>query len=514
MAPAPTTPALAVDRVTKRYGAVTALHEVGFEVAAGTIHALVGANGSGKSTLVEVVAGVERAELGGALSVFGRPLDPARGAPSAAHRAGVRVVHQRPTLFAGLTVAENVGIGGGLPTGRGGRVRWRQADELAASCLARLGLDVSPRTSVERLPPAVQVLVAVARALVDTDEASSAPRLFLLDEPTAALPAREVDVLLAGLRRLAEHGHAVVLVTHRLDEVGAAADVATVLRDGRQVGTFVVGSVPPGQVVEMITGGPDVAVGSGGDRVAGASADPPVLEVDDLHVGGLAGVSLTVGRGEVVGVAGLLGSGRSTLLEGLFGVRRPRHGLVRLDGRALDLRTPRQAMRAGLALVPEQRARAVFATGSVAENLSIAELPRWWRRGRLDRAGERRAAAHDLERFGIVAASPRAPVDTLSGGNQQKVVIARWLRRSPRLLLLDEPTLGVDVGARAEIHALVRRYVAEQGAGALVVSSDAGELGQVADRILVLRSGRVAHELPGDADPRQVERLAHQEVLA
>jgi ribose transport system ATP-binding protein len=508
--------ALEVRDLSKRYGPVLALDDVSIEVAAGTVHALVGANGSGKSTLIKVLAGVERAEPGASAFVHGRPLAIHHPDPAAAAAVGVRVVHQGSTVFPELTVAENVALGGDLPTRSGGSIRWAEANRRAAAALARLGVQVSPRARVGELSAAVQTLVAVARALGDVVPDVESPRLVVLDEPTAALPAREVELLLGGLRRLADEGHAVLLVTHRLDEVASAADVATVLRDGRVVGTFAVGSVPPAEVVAMITGTSAVAdEPADHEPAARPPGSAPLLEVHDLVVDGLDGVSLEVQEGEVVGVAGLLGSGRSTLLEALFGARRRRRGQVLLDGTPLDLRSPSRAMRAGVALVPEQREQAVFIGQSLAENLSIADLPRWQRRGRLDRAAERRAAAEDVAAFGIVASSPRAPMATLSGGNQQKVVLARWLRRSPRLLLLDEPTLGVDVGARAEIHGLVRRAAAERGAGVLFVSSDVEELCALTDRVLVLHGGRVAHELHADqATPGALDQLVHQEVLA
>ncbi len=499
-------PALAIQGLTKRYGAVTALDDVSLTVTRGTIHALVGANGSGKSTLIRVLAGVERGEPGGTIAVGPEVMAADRVSPHQAHRAGVRVVHQVPTVFPDLTVAENIGIGAGLPTRPGGSIRWRQVDRRAAEVLARLGLEVAPRTRVGDLSPARQTLVAVARAFADSDDEAAGGALLVLDEPTAALPTREVTTLLVGLQAAVDHGHTVLLVTHRLDEVARAAHDATVLRDGRHRATFAVGSIPPSEVVAMITGSAEATA----RPHATAVTERAFLDVQGLRAGGLGGISFRVREGEILGIAGLLGSGRSTLLEALFGARPTTEGRVGLGGTPLDLRSPTRAMAAGVALVPEQRARAVFADQSVAGNLSLAEVGRFWTGRRMDRKAERRAAVADMAEYRIVAASPDAEMTSLSGGNQQKVVLARWMRRSPRLLLLDEPTLGVDVGARAEIHEMIRRYVTGPRA-ALIVSSDVEELCGMADRILVLRAGRIAHEIEaGGADPDLVNQLVHE----
>ena len=428
-------PALEARGLTRHYGAVAALDDVSIEVAPGTLHALVGANGSGKSTLIRIVAGVEVAEPGGTVTVGEHSVGADRISPGFARQAGVHVVHQVSTAFAELTVAENIGVAD-LPTRFGG-IDWRRLRREASALLDRLGVDVDPSTRMGSLSPARQTLVTVARAF------AGEPELLILDEPTAALPAREVDILLDGLRRVA---------------------------------TFAVGSVEPAEVVTMITG-------TAGEAVSHVSARGTVLlEVDGLAAGPLDGIDLTVHEGEIVGVAGLLGSGRTTLLEAVFGARPRRAGRMRLAGEAFAPRSPADAMAAGVGFVPEQRERSTFPGQSVAENLAIADPGRrWWR----DRDRERRDAARDLAELAIVAAGPDATIGSLSGGNQQKVVLARWLRRRPRLLLLDEPTLGVDVGARAAIHALIRGHVAA-GNGALVVSSDTDELQVLADRTLVL----------------------------
>ena len=587
-------PALAVRGLTRHYGPVVALDGVDLDVGPGSIHALIGANGSGKSTLIRVVAGVERGAPGGTVSVGAEQVAADRTSPAWSHAAGLRVVHQGASTFPDLTVAENIGLGAGLPTRPGRSIRWSQARSTASDALARLGVAVDPASRLGDLGPAVQTLVAIARALADVDASGEAePRLVVLDEPTAALPEREVAALRGGLRHLVAAGHAVLLVAHRLDEVTRAADHATVLRDARRVASFAVGSRPPDEVVALITGsaagtrstrpqrsdersverssafplvaaevsserraaaeapstavrsatdGPGGAPGDAGrsapvpsaagssaaddragpahphDDAFGSSSPAPLLAVRGLRAGRLSGVSFSVGDGEIVGVAGLLGSGRSTLLEALFGVRRASADQVILAGDVLALNAPGRAMAAGVALVPEQRERSVFATSPVAENLSIADLDRFrqgGRAGRVDRHAERAAAAGDLDRYSVVAGSADAPMTTLSGGNQQKVVLARWLRRDPRLLLLDEPTLGVDVGARAELHRLIRETAAAGGRAVLCVSSDVEELCALADRILVLHDGRLVDEVSGDdARPDRVNQLVHRGAAA
>jgi ribose transport system ATP-binding protein len=519
-APAARAPALSVRGVSQLYGSVHALRDVTFDVAPGTIHALVGANGSGKSTLIRIVAGVEPA-ASGELTINGQSFDATRGTVAEAALAGIRVVHQHSNGFPDLTVAENIAIGTGFTRGRLGAIRWRALHRQTEALTERYGLHVSPQTRLGDLAPAAQTLVAIARAFagmdlhehaISTDGSAhrDARRLIVLDEPTAALTAPEVELLLRGLRSVRAQGHAVVLVTHRLDEVVAAADYVTVLRDGRHVATRPAPEASHDDLVSMITGT------SAAPTSAPAPANPlrDLVTISDLTVDGVSNASFQIRDGEILGLTGLLGSGRSTILEGLFGARRTRAGTVTFAGAPLNLCSPAAAMRAGAAFGPEQRERAVFPNQSLAENLSAAALPRRWRGLRIDQPRERNDAAVDTAAFGITAAGPDVAMNTLSGGNQQKAILARWMRRAPRLLLLDEPTLGVDVGARAEIHRMIREYVTT-GRAALYVSSDVEELCVIADRILVLHDGSIAHELTGAAkNPDTVNQLVHQSTAA
>jgi ribose transport system ATP-binding protein len=498
--------ALAVSRVSKRFGPTVALDDVAFELARGSIHALLGGNGSGKSTLIKVLAGVESADRG-RLDTRGHAFDLRTMTPAQSRAAGLRFVHQQRSTFPELTIAENFALGRGFEKTASGRIRWRQTRRHAAQVLERFGIDAHPDTEVGDLAPAIEKMVAIARALQDQDGAHDG--VLLLDEPTAALPDAEVTILADALRRYAARGQTILYVTHRLEEVFAVADSATLLRDGQLVATVSPRELTHDDLVELIMGRPVEEVA----RLRGRRRGTAILEVRDLAAGPLEPLTLSLRAGEVVGVSGLIGSGRSSLLKALFGALERRSGEVRLDGARVDLPTPHAAMAAGFAYVPEDRAGdAAFAELSVKENLSIASLDAYSRLGRLRMRREDRDAHELLGRFRIRAESVEAPLSSLSGGNQQKAILARCLRRDPRVLLLDEPTQGVDVGAREEIYELVRDAVAN-GAAALLASSDSEELATVCDRVVVLCKGRLVGELAGDElASEELQRLAHTEI--
>jgi ribose transport system ATP-binding protein len=499
---------LRVEHVSKAFGATRALDDVSLALARGRVHALLGGNGSGKSTLIKAIAGVEPADAG-ELEIRGERHDLSAMTPRQAREAGLHFVHQQRSTFPDLTVTENLAIGRGFDTAAGGRIEWRRARKRATAVLARFEIDVGPDTELGRLGPATRTMVAIARALQDQD--GDADGVLLLDEPTAPLPAPEAALLLDALRRYAAAGQAIVLVTHRLEEVFAVADWATLLRDGR-----VVGEVEPRQLDHDSLA--ELMMGRGVERIErsrGGSVGRTVLATRGLAVGSLAPLDLDLREGEIVGLGGLIGSGRSTLLETLFGVRPAESGEVMVDGEEWRIDSPVEAMAAGFAFVPEDRQRhAAFPDLSVAENLSLTVVPDYWHRGLLNRRRERRDTLGLFDSFLIVAESDAAPLRSLSGGNQQKVVLARWLRRRPRVLLLDEPTQGVDVAARAEIYELILRAVGD-GAAALVASSDFEELARLCDRVVVLRKGAVAAELrDGDLEADRIARLANAEVAA
>jgi len=500
------TPALAVSEVSKTYPGTRALRSVSLSILPGELHALVGGNGSGKSTLVKLLAGVEQADPGGTIALGGQQLEAARMTPAHARALGLRFVHQDAGVFPDMSIAENLALGRAYETGAVGRVRWKELTARARSELEVVGLDCNPRDLLGSLGAARQTLVAIARALADMTDHSE--RVLILDEPTAALPSQEADHLLDTLGRLTAGGLAVLLVTHRLDEVVGVAHRVSILRDGQMVACVEGAGLTEERLIEHIVGRP---LGAVFPEMPEPSTDQAALTVENLTAGPLRDVSLTVRRGEVVGIAGLLGTGRTTLLRSVYGDLKPESGRVLVGSRRLAGRTPAEAIRAGVAYVPEDRKReAIFGDLSVRDNLLLASLPEFWRPYGMASRQENTEARTLVRRFGIKAPGTANPISALSGGNQQKAVIARWLRRNPALLLLDEPTQGVDIGARADIYRIIRAAV-EQGAAVLMVASDFDELARVCDRVLVLRRGRfVAEVKPPGLDHEHLTHLAYQ----
>lgn len=514
-----TTPAvLEALGVSKRFGATAALTDASLRVRQGTVHALLGGNGSGKSTLFKCLAGVHTADTG-TVAVRGAELAATHLTARRAHQLGLRFVHQDLGLFDGLTVAENIAIGSGFPT-QGGRIRWRALRNRVAGLLDRLEIPAAPDTPVGTLRPATRTLVAIARALQDQDGNEC---VLLLDEPTASLPDAESRALMVALRQRAAAGQTIVLVSHRMREVLDVADDFTVFRDGRLARSLVAESPTEEDLVTAMAGrpvpsqrersAPAVMVAASGPAETSASAtasapadvvpeqagpgknQEPVLVISDLAVGPLTGLELSVSPGEVVGIAGLLGSGRSTTLGAVFGLLRPVAGRVRLAGEDVTGSSTRAMMARGAALVPQDRLGDAVLTGmTVRENASLSVLRSYYR-GWMRAGRERRDTRALASAFRVRTPSVETPLAALSGGNQQKVVLARWLRRAPSLLLLDEPTQGVDVVARADIYRAVRDS-ALAGCAVLVASSDFDELARLCDRVVVLRAGRAAVTVP------------------
>ena len=490
---------LSVRGVGRRYDGVTALSGVSLDVRGGEVLGIVGENGAGKSTLLKILSGVVQPSEG-ALAVAdaaGALREVALDGVREAARAGIALVHQE------LNLAENLDVAGAIHLGREparfgflDRAKMR-AD--SARWLARVGLDVDPGTLCGSLGIAQRQLVEIAKAL------STESRILILDEPTSSLTARETTRLLAIIEELRAAGVAVVFVSHHLDEVMKIADRVVVLRDGRKTGELTRGEYDRA-MIERLMVGRDIA------RAAGRAprADAPVrLRVESL-VGAhrsRKSVSFTVRAGEIVGIAGLVGSGRTELLEAIAGIA-PHHGAVRLDGREIEPSAPVR-VRAGIAIVPEDRARnGLFLEDSVATNLSLAWIDRTSRGRLVDAGGERTMVERLVARVQLRPATPARRVQTLSGGNQQKSVLGRWLAVDPKVLLLDEPTRGVDVGARAEIHAEVRR-LADAGGAVVFASSELEEVLLLADRILVMHEGGIAGELDSrDATEVAIMRLA------
>lgn len=474
--------------VSKRYGGVVALDDVDFTVYAGERHCLVGENGSGKSTLVKILTGVVFPDPGARIELGGRAF--ARLTPQQSIGLGVQVVHQDLSVFPNLTVAENIALPAHLQASRR-LVRWRAVRRMAAQILERIGVPLDLDATVGQLPVADQQVVAICRAF------ASNARLLVLDEPTASLTQREVNRLFGIVRELQARGIATLFISHRLDEVLEIGERVTVLRDGRRVGTFAREEVDPSTLARLMTGKE-----IWGPRAAAQGNEPParvILEVRHLsRRRNFADVSLTVREGEVVGLIGPLGSGRTELALSLFGMNPPDSGEVWVDGRRVRLWTNQEAIRAGIAYVPENRlTQGLVTRQSVASNLMVTALERL--AGAFGLIGRRRRRAYcegAVRTFDIRAASIEAPVRTLSGGNQQKVVMAKWLLTQPRVLILDGPTVGIDVGARETIYAMIRQ-MAERGVGVLLISEEVPEVLANCHRILVMKRGRVVAEFRG-----------------
>jgi rhamnose transport system ATP-binding protein len=468
--------------VSKSFGAVAALREVRLELWPGEAHGLVGENGAGKSTLVKILAAVHRPDSG-IVRLDGEPVE--SGGPADARDAGIAVIYQEPTLFPDLSVAENIFVAR-QPRRRFGRVDRSVMRQRSLELFDRLGVHLDPDRPARGLSIADQQIVEIAKAL------SLDARLLVMDEPTAALSGVEVERLFTVARSLRQHGVAILFISHRLDEIFALCERVTVLRDGEWISTDRIEDLQVEQVVRRMVGR---EVSSLYSKVATQAADV-ALEVRGLtRYGVFEDVSLSVRRGEVVALAGLVGAGRSEVIRAIFGVDRYDRGEVLVGGEPLPPRKPATAMAMGLALVPEDRRQ----QGLVME-LSVernATLTRRWalsRLGLLRRAAERRAARSWTERLNVVAGRMSDPVSTLSGGNQQKIVLAKWLSTTPRILLVDEPTRGIDVATKAEVHRLLSELAAE-GMAVVMVSSELPEVLGMADRVLVMHEGRLVREI-------------------
>jgi ribose transport system ATP-binding protein len=488
-------PVLTVRGVGKSYPGVRALDGVDLEVHAGEVHCLLGQNGAGKSTLIKVVSGLIAPD-GGTVELMGEPL--ALGNPVDALRRGIATIYQELDLVPSMRAYENVALG---HESRSGRLLRRDEDvRRTRELFAQLGHpEIDPHAIVGELSPAKQQMVSMARAL------SHEVKVLVLDEPSAILDGEEVDTLLALVRRLAEQGVAIVYITHRMDEVARIGSRVTVLKNGRTVFEGPAGTAR-GELVEKMVGKAveDVFPPRGGEP------GEVLLDVHDLSRSReFENVSLSVRAGEVVGIAGLVGAGRTEVVRCLYGLTRPTSGAVTVAGRALRAGDVRSALQAGLALAPEERkSQGLVLDWELDKNVSLPSLPRFARMRLLRPRKERAAAAAQLRRLGTRPDNPAAHARTLSGGNQQKVVLARWLLHGCRVMLLDEPTRGIDVEARSEIYRQVRDFTGE-GGGALVVSSDFAELVGLCDRIVVLREGRLVGELRGTtATEAQVLALA------
>jgi ribose transport system ATP-binding protein len=496
--------ALRIEHLSKTFAGQVAVDDVGITVAAGEVHALVGQNGSGKSTLIKILAGYHQPDPGdGRAWVNDQPLTLGDG--HAATAAGIRFVHQDLGLVGMLSAIENLAITAGYLTGPGRRIRWRAEAQRTRYALSALGLpNLDITAPVQSLPPSQRTAIAIARALVGWEDGAS---LLILDEPTATLPGDDVRRLFEVIHRLRERGVSILYVSHHLDEVFELADRVTVLRDGVRKATTAVNDLDHNGLVELI-------VGHGVETSSSTSAGTggaPLLTVRDLRGATVHGIDLDITPGEIVGLAGITGSGREHVL-GLIAGQTPRgDGDAMLDGTPIANYDPRQAIDSGVAFVPAERGlRGTITPMNVRENLTITGLSRHVKQFRVNRKAELDEAVSWIEQLAVKTSSTEAPIGSLSGGNQQKVMFGKALRLAPKLLLLDEPTQGVDIGAKAQIHALIDRAAAE-GVSTLVASTDTDELVRLCHRVVVLVDGHVVATLTGDdITPERIEHTQLQ----
>nr|WP_203453754.1 sugar ABC transporter ATP-binding protein [Jiangella aurantiaca] len=481
-------PLLQMHGIVKVFPGVRALDGVDLDVRAGEVHCLLGQNGAGKSTLIKVLAGAHQPDEG---EIRWQGEQIRLTTPMAAMKNGIATIYQELDLVDGLTVAENIYLGHEMASA--GFARRGETQKAAAALLSRLGHpEISPRREVGALSAAGKQIVSMARAL------SHDVKLIIMDEPSAVLDQEEVARLFKVIRDLTAEGVAVVYISHRLEEIRQIGDRVTVLKDGRTVATGLAARDTPTRELTRRMTGRDIEYVFP-PRQSRDGDGSVVLAVRDLSAGKeFSGVDFEVRAGEIVGLAGLVGSGRSEILETIYGARKASSGSVSVDGRTLRNGSVRAAVGAGVGLCPEERkSQGLLLDEAIYRNVSLATIGRFARGGFLNRGDEKRAATEHIKSLDVRPADVERAVRTLSGGNQQKVVLARWLLRECRVLLLDEPTRGVDVGARSEIYALVRR-LADEGVAVVLVSSEVPEVLGLADRVLVLRDGVVVHTGPAD----------------
>ena len=495
---------LQLNQVTKSFGAVRALQGVSFDLRAGEVHALLGENGAGKSTLIKIVTGAHQPDAG-EIVVGGRPVEGLT--PMKARELGITCIYQQPALFPDLTVAENIALR--LDPGHPfQRVRWPEARRRAQQLLKQIGAEIAPETEVRALSMPQQQLVEIACAL------AAKATIVIMDEPTASLTQKEQQLLFNVVRHLREIGAGVIYISHRLEEIFALADRVTVLRDGETVGTRQVRGDPgAGGRVESVPAGSirineseliQLMVGRQVNQTfpaAEGALGEVVLATRALGcaAGGVREVTLEIRAGEVLGVAGMVGAGRTELARILFGITPADQGEILLAGRKIRIGSPEDAIARGIAYVPEDRRKhGVILELAIAANISLAVHQSLFPGGWLKPGAETELARGFIRDLGIKTAGPGAPGNSLSGGNQQKVALSRWLATKPRVLILDEPTQGVDVGAKSEIHKLIRR-LADEGLAVLMISSDLPEILGLSDRIAVMRGGSITAVLPGKA---------------
>lgn len=476
-------PLLSVRGIGKQFAGIEVLTDVDFDLERGEVHALLGENGAGKSTLAKIIAGVHRPTRG-TLWLNGTEVEVAN--PIAAQRLGITLIHQEPLSFPDLSVAENLVMGrqGGGPLAR---VRWAATTAEARRLMGQLGVALDVTRPMRGLSIADQQMVEIARAL------ASDSRVIIMDEPTAPLTPREVATLFDIVRRLKAEGRSIIFISHRLAEVRELCDRVTIFRDGRKVATDRTGALSDTDIIRLMIGRPIKEYAGSGAATPGA----PALQVTGLTRPGLFhDISFTLHKGEILGLGGLVGAGRTDVARALFGIAPAKSGSIAVNGRPVGIREPGDAIAAGLAFVPEDRAQAgIFRSLAAETNITAAIPGRIAPQGVIRRGVERRLAAAFVSRLRIRLASMRQPIGELSGGNQQKSILARWLLTDPQVLILDEPTRGIDLGVKAEFYEMIGQLAAD-GRAILLISSEMTELLALCDRVLVMSEGHLTADLP------------------
>ena len=478
-------PLISARGISKSFATIEVLRDVDLDLMPGEIHALLGENGAGKSTFAKIIAGVHRPTRG-TLALNGQPVDVS--SPIIAQKLGITLIHQEPISFPDLSVAENLVLGrhdGGWL----GRVPWAKMTTDARSLMDQLGVRIDVTRPMRGLSIADQQMVEIARAL------ASDSRVIIMDEPTAPLTPKETDTLFTIARRLRNEGRTIVFISHRLEEVRALCDRVTIFRDGSKVVTESIGNLTDADIIRHMIGRPLKEY----LHKQGSQIGDVALKVDNLTLPGVFhDISFDVRKGEIVGLGGLVGAGRTDVARALFGVAPARSGTISVHGVAVNITDPSQAIDLGLAFVPEDRAVAgIFRTLSVEQNISAAVLGKLSSMGVIRRGQEKAAAAESVKKLSIRLASLRQPIGELSGGNQQKAILARWLLTEPTVLILDEPTRGIDIGVKAEFYDMIGA-LAVQGCAVLLISSELPELLALCDRVLVMSEGRLTADLPRD----------------
>jgi len=477
---------LKLEGIKKSFGGVRALKGVDLEIRKGEVHCLAGENGCGKSTLIKVISGAHDADEGN-IYIEGKKIDKLK--PIDSIRMGIQVIYQDFAVFPNLTVAENIAMNRSLMTGAK-KMDWKQARELAITAMEMVGAKMDPDILVERLSVANKQMVAICRAIIND------AKFLILDEPTTALTAKEVEKLFKIIRNLKEKGIAIMIVNHKLDEIYEIADKMTILRNGEYVSSGDISEYDRARFIRDLTGRDIEEI-----KYSPEEDEKEILRVEHLtRAGAFEDVSFSLKKGDVLGITGLLGSGRGELGDALFGLAPAQSGKIILNGEEIQIRSIQDAMNNKIAYVPEDRlTQGLFLQRSILDNTMAASIKKYFHKGKLDHKEMEKVTDEWIKTIGVATPSAKPAIRTLSGGNQQKVVIAKWLNTNPALLVLNGPTVGVDIGSKSDIHAILHD-LAKDGVGIIVISDDLSELVQNCNKMIVMRNGKVAEVIDNSVD--------------